>query len=121
MKKDWTSVIFVLALASYIAVPAIGKKEPKKVDGAVTFAERCAKCHMGGGNLVNNSRPLAGSKQLASVATFKAYLNSPPGHMPYYQEIVSNKATLESLYNYCKQLKPKPMKAAFVAELNKLN
>lgn len=105
-------LIFVFAL---LAIPAIAEKEKgtsKNTDGAQIFAQRCAKCHAGGGNSIKSSKPLAGSNYLKSIATFKAYLKSPTGHMPYYDEIVENKKSLQALYDYCKTLNPKPGKGA---------
>lgn len=112
MRKDAIWVLLAgagILLASY---PAAGKKEVPKPNGAKLFAQYCSKCHIGGANIIKESHPIADSKQLASLPTFKAYLNAPPGHMPYYQQLVNNKENLESLYQYCKQLKPKAIKQA---------
>jgi hypothetical protein len=56
-------------------------------------------------NLVNNAKPVAGSKELRSLALFKAYLAHPPGHMPYYEHLVKDQKVLQALYDYCKSLK----------------
>ena len=106
-------VSILAAFIGLLILPAIGKKkEQSTVEGAKIFAQYCAKCHTGGGNLVKESHPLAGSKQLSTVAIFKAYLSAPPGHMPYYQNIVDDQKTLDALYKFCKQLKKKPEKQA---------
>lgn len=91
---------------------------PKKVDGAQLFQQHCAKCHAEGGNIVKPSRPVAESKQLASLVLFKSYLSSPPGHMPYYQNIVKDPKILSALYNYCKTLKRKTVKQAIRPRTN---
>src|SRR5579885_612489 len=80
-------------------VVAKGKGKSKtKADGAQTFKTHCASCHTAGGNNVKPEHPLAGSKQLSTLAVFKSYLSKPPGHMPYYQDVVNNKEMLDSLY-----------------------
>lgn len=91
---------------------------PKKVDGARVFQQHCAKCHAEGGNIVKPSRLVAESKHLASLVLFKSYLSSPPGHMPYYQNIVKDPKILSALYNYCKTLKKKPIKQAMRQRTN---
>ncbi|MBX9690546.1 MAG: cytochrome c [Candidatus Obscuribacterales bacterium] len=85
-----------------LSAPALSKKQCSKVSGAELFAQYCSKCHSGGGNLIKASNPLAGSKQLENKIVFETYLKTPPGHMPYYQELVKDKTKLNSLYQYCK-------------------
>lgn len=86
-------------------------EKPKKTapSGQQLFKQHCESCHPGGGNRIKPGLELAESKQLDNIITFKDYLRRPPGHMPYYQNIVSNKDTLNALYKYCKQLK-RPIK-----------
>ncbi len=112
MKQEvlWFVVLFVI-LAT-ISAPVLGKNKAKKLDGAGIYAQHCAKCHGSGGNLLKSSKPISGSQQLASLATFKAYLTSPPGHMPFYQDLVGNKKMLETLYQYCKHFQDKPQQQA---------
>jgi hypothetical protein len=112
MHRNLSIVAFLSVLIGLLILPAIGKKIENKADGAKVFAEYCTKCHTGGGNVLNESKPVAESKQLSTLAVFKSYLSSPPGHMPYYQNIVENKKTLDALYKYCKQLKKKPSNQA---------
>lgn len=112
MHRNLSIIAFLFVLIGLLILPAIGKKNENNADGAKVFAEYCAKCHTAGGNVLNESKPVAESKQLSNVAVFKSYLSSPPGHMPYYQSIVENKKTVEALYKYCKQLKKKPSKQA---------
>lgn len=110
MGSDRQYFLLFLLLSVVISAPVLAKKQ--KTNGAALFAESCAKCHVGGGNIVNHNKPVIGSKHLSTLATFKAYLSSPPGHMPYYQELVENKENLQALYDYCKRLKTKPVKQA---------
>jgi mono/diheme cytochrome c family protein len=109
IKNGATMIVAALLTAAIVSIPASGKKDVKdNVAGAAIFAQNCAKCHVGGGNIVKSSKPVVGSSQLANLATFKSYLSSPPGHMPYYQQIVTDKKKLESLYDFCKALKDVP-------------
>ena len=98
-----TVALFVVAF-----LPCTAKSEAKKATGAETFKMYCATCHAGGGNKVDPNHPLAGSTQLDSIVRFKDYLSAPPGHMPYYETLVKDKATLEALFKYCKTLKKAP-------------
>lgn len=121
-------------LASLVAVALVGAtcagslaqsektpEAPKKADGQKLFASNCASCHPGGGNLVKPKQPVAGSPRLAALATFKAYLENPTGHMPYVKHIVIDQELIRALYEYCKTLKPakqaaSPGPTAVVAE-----
>lgn len=103
----------LLALSMAVAVvsgPAAGARGSKPAKPAVLgealFKSSCAQCHPGGGNTVHEHKPVAGSEKLATLAVFKSYLRSPIGHMPYYEHIVTDKANLKALYDYCKTLKP---------------
>jgi mono/diheme cytochrome c family protein len=94
--------------------PAISKKsEAKKIDGEVVFKQHCASCHADGGNSIKPNHPVAEAKELGTLATFKNYLSKPPGHMPYYKNVVDDKGTLEALYKYCKTLKKPKHQQAF--------
>ena len=88
---------------------ANGKKAPKP-DGKFLFDQHCACCHAGGGNAITPSRPLKDSKRLANIGAFKEYLSAPPGHMPYYEDVVKNPEVLQKLYDYCKHLKTLPIR-----------
>ena len=110
-------LITVVSLAAAL-VPSTAKEgAQREISGSQVFQQHCASCHAGGGNRVKATRPVAGSKELASLATFKSYLSAPPGHMPYYQHVVNDKEKLEALYKYCKTLKPGPMKQASKVQL----
>ncbi|MFA6212866.1 MAG: hypothetical protein WCT03_06375 [Candidatus Obscuribacterales bacterium] len=103
--------LFILAFVSLQSNPCTAKgakASAKKLSGSESFKMYCASCHAGGGNKVDPNHPLAGSEQLVSIVRFKDYLSSPPGHMPYYESLVKDKATLEALYKYCKTMKKIP-------------
>lgn len=109
--------VAVASVASFVA-PSIAKKATTKPieRGEQTYKQYCASCHAGGGNTVKSNHPVAGSKELATIAKFKSYLSAPPGHMPYYQNVVKDQATLSALFDYCKTLK-RPVKQANLGEL----
>lgn len=110
---------FALFAGLVMLLPVAAKDNAKQfADGEQIFAQRCASCHSGGGNDIAEHHPIVGSKQLASVVTFKSYLSQPPGHMPYYKEVVNDKETLQALYKYCKQLKKSPLKQATLDQLH---
>jgi mono/diheme cytochrome c family protein len=90
-------------------------KQAKKVQsGAELFKQYCSNCHAEGGNLVKPHHKIVGSKKLSTLAAFKQYLSSPPGHMPYYSQIVNDQETLQKLYDYCKTLNAKPSEQALL-------
>jgi mono/diheme cytochrome c family protein len=110
MKRAIAWIAAVLFGGIVLSSPALAKK---KIDGQNVFKQHCASCHAGGGNLVDEKHPIAGSKELANIATFKAYLSAPPGHMPFYQDVVNDEETLKALHKYCESLKKQPMKTVF--------
>lgn len=107
--RDYLAVLTVTAIFSTVvfglSALAGEKKAKKEVTGKEYFQQYCASCHVMGGNIANRAKPLAGSSELKSIATFQKYLENPPGHMPYYKSIVSDKKTLQKLYDYCRKLK----------------
>ena len=113
MKKEIVLTVGGAAIFIALLSPCSAKKAPAKPDGGKLFQQHCASCHAGGGNTVNPNVPLAESKKLASLATFKQYLSAPPGHMPFYQNLVNDKEMLSALHKYCKGLKRQPLKQAF--------
>lgn len=119
MKKNPFTWVLVAIMAVSAFAPSLAKKDTdSKSRGQQIFQQHCASCHAGGGNSVNAKRPLAESKQLATLATLKAYLSAPPGHMPYYQNIVENPEILKELYQYCKTLKKRTLKQAAADQLS---
>lgn len=113
MRKTISGICLLSMIALVTLSPAICKKsEAKKIDGEAIFKQNCASCHADGGNNIKPNQPVAESKQLGTLATFKSYLSKPPGHMPYYKSVVEDKGTLDALYKYCKSLKkPKHQQA----------
>ncbi len=101
MIKRFFEILSIPLVIILLTAPAISKGS-NKPDGAKLFAQYCSKCHAGGGNSVKPKHPIAGSKQLNNMLVFKAYLNEPPGHMPYYQNLVKDKEQVQALYDFCK-------------------
>lgn len=104
-RSAFLSIALVAAICTALAPVAMSKKMPPPA-GDVLFKQNCSECHVGGGNIIKPNKPVCESQKLASLATFKAYLKSPLGHMPYYKHIVTDPASLKALYQYCKTLKP---------------
>lgn len=100
------AIIFTIAFGS---LSLAQDKTPEKVKGdrkgAEVFKQYCSSCHLGGGNRVNDKKPVAGSTVLKSITTFQKYLEQPPGHMPHYESLVKDKATVKKLLEYCRTLK----------------
>ncbi|CAN5473137.1 hypothetical protein BH10CYA1_BH10CYA1_49870 [soil metagenome] len=111
-KICWGIFALLLALTVGSLLPTAARKHTKPVNGKSLFQQHCASCHQGGENKVSPNHPVANSKELATLASFKNYLANPPGHMPYYQYIVGDDAALRALYSYCKTLKSSPTKQA---------
>jgi mono/diheme cytochrome c family protein len=111
MKNQLPASLLAVALVGATCADSLAQSDkappaPKKADGQKLFASNCASCHPGGGNVVKPKQPVAGSPRLAALATFKAFLENPTGHMPYAKHIVIDKELLQALYEYCKTLKP---------------
>jgi mono/diheme cytochrome c family protein len=100
-----------IVLGSFVAPSSANRIKNKKVSGESVYKTHCASCHGAGGNLVSDKHPIAGSKELSTLAQFKQYLNSPPGHMPHYAALVANDESLKALYEYVKSIK-KPLRQA---------
>jgi mono/diheme cytochrome c family protein len=103
-----------LVLATLVTVtitPALAAKstKPSLKQGENLFKQTCASCHPGGTNSVAPKKTIYDSKKLASLVTFKSYLEAPNGHMPYYKFLVKDRQFLESLYKYVKTLKKHPI------------
>lgn len=83
------------------------QKKPDNPDlkkGSELFGSSCASCHPGGRNKIKRSKPITGSWTLATLSTFKSYLDEPIGTMPHYEHIISDEKNLELLYKYVKTL-----------------
>jgi mono/diheme cytochrome c family protein len=68
--------------------------------GSELFTVNCQACHPGGGNIVDPSYPVKGSPKLASVETFTAFLRSPGGMMPSFDEQALSAAQARDLHQY---------------------
>ena len=101
----------IVTLVSLPLAPQAFCGQPHRPNPEKIFAQQCAQCHAGGGNLVKPKKPLAGSPKLSSLALFSQYLKKPAGHMPYYKDLDVNPAAMRALYEYCKKLKT-PIKQA---------
>ncbi len=111
-RLQWACLVWSLMLSCGASLPTMAKKNAALPDGKKLFQQNCASCHQAGDNNVNATKPVAGSNELTTLASFKNYLKAPPGHMPYYEHVVKNDAVLKALYKYCKQLKKVPLKQA---------
>ncbi|MBX9695070.1 MAG: c-type cytochrome [Cyanobacteria bacterium] len=100
MRKETGLLLVLLIMLAPLSMPASGKKV--KHDGAKLFSQYCASCHVGGGNKIKPAKSIAGSKELENFLAFKSYLSVPPGHMPYYHDLIGNREKLTALYEYCK-------------------
>jgi len=107
-----TLLSFLLALCIFTVNGSTEAKKRVTPTGETLFKQSCASCHPGGGNVHKSEKTITNSKKLASIVTFKSYLELPPGHMPHYKHIVSDPQTLKALYDYCKTLQKKPSKQA---------
>jgi len=114
MKRHTLLALAVFSLIGGLSLPTLSQsaKNSQKPDGKQIYQQYCAKCHLSGGNQIKEKRPVAGSKELASIISFKNYLSLPPGHMPYYQNLVRNETAMKALYDYCLQLKKEPLRQA---------
>lgn len=95
--------IFVFAAFCLSPISYADEKKAER-SGEDIYKQYCSSCHVAGGNTAKPKKPLAGSSVLKSIATFQKYLESPPGHMPYYKSIVEDKSVIKKLYEYCRKL-----------------
>jgi cytochrome c6 len=74
--------------------------------GSEVFAANCQACHPGGANVVDPALPLKGSKPLASLEAFTAFIRAPSmpdgssGSMPAFGEELISGRQAEDLYLY---------------------
>lgn len=81
------------------------KKIDSKIErGAKLFGTHCASCHALGGNTITPNKPVKGSPVLATLATFKSYLNEPIGNMPHYEHLITDEKLLSDLRAYARSL-----------------
>ena len=100
----WVTVICVACLLpSSEAKPRhTTSATPVNIIGKKTYEHHCASCHVGGDNLNNPNKPLAGSPKLKDIDTFKQFVGA--GHVQFAQQLVEDKKSFEALYQYCKSL-----------------
>lgn len=109
-RKGSLSLSLVVA-ASAIAAALLsgGLMSPERAiaapSGDKIYSMNCSGCHMNGGNSLSPSKPVKGSKKLATKEDFKAYLSKANGTMPPFPKVAGNDEALAALYNYCKTLK----------------
>lgn len=127
LKTIWMTVIYAL---SFVAVMGLGwlgagiiygrsigtptaatsSAQPGQgsVDGKAVFASNCQSCHGNGGNAIDPAYPLKGSKKLASLGDFSAFVRKPlmrdgsEGSMPPFGEDRLEEPELKALYDYVK-------------------
>jgi mono/diheme cytochrome c family protein len=74
--------------------------------GLALFNGSCATCHLGGGNLIAPALPVKGSKQIASLTAFTAFIRAPKmpdgsaGSMPQFPANEISDAQAADLYAY---------------------
>ena len=75
-------------------------------EGKAIFASNCQACHPGGGNSIVASLPIKGSKRLASLQLFSAFVRAPtmpdgkPGDMPPYGKDTLEDEQVGKLFSY---------------------
>jgi mono/diheme cytochrome c family protein len=74
--------------------------------GKSSFEANCQSCHQGGGNSIYPKLPVKGSKRLASLASFEAFVRAPSmpdgkgGDMPAFGTDALTAAQVKDLYAY---------------------
>lgn len=101
-------LISIFAVLS-LQVQSLAKQKHKQSLGETLFAQDCTPCHADQhSNMIKPDKTIAGSKNLATVQTFRKFLSRHHGDkpsMPAYLTVVRNKTQLVALYNYLKALK----------------
>jgi mono/diheme cytochrome c family protein len=101
------SIIYGRAIGSQAAVK--GSSSTTSVDtskGRAVFATNCQSCHANGGNAIDASLPLKGSKKLATLSDFTAFLRAPAmpdgsaGAMPPFAAADLSDADVGELHGY---------------------
>jgi mono/diheme cytochrome c family protein len=84
--------------------------------GESLFNDLCAACHPGGGNSIDASLPIKGSKKLASLQDFSAFIRNPKmpdggeGSMPPFAKDQVSDAQAADLYQYIESMEQKGWK-----------
>ncbi len=103
--RSYNLVLSTLGMTIICSFASTLNKAIAASDGEKIFSANCASCHVAGGNIVDPSKPLKGSKKLASKESLKSLLMNPVGAMPSFPKIAGNDADLTALQAYCKSLK----------------
>lgn len=80
--------------------------EPGEGGGQKVFASNCQSCHGNGGNAIMAEFPLKGSRHLASLGDFTAYVRKPTmpdgseGPMPGFSKEDIDDGAMKELYEY---------------------
>lgn len=96
------------ALSSSTA-PANAMAAVSPQNGQSIFADNCSSCHPDGTNIIVSNLPIKGSKRLAALATFSAFVRAPTmpdgktGQMPDFGRDVLSDAQIADLYAYIAQ------------------
>jgi len=75
-------------------------------EGESLFAANCRSCHAGGGNAIEPRLPVRGSRRLASLESFEAFLRAPsmpdgrPGAMPAFGADSLQADRVKELYDF---------------------
>lgn len=110
-KRDWKFDRVTVAAAGGVMVALVvanglfATRSSAAPSGDKIYATNCAGCHADGGNGLDPSKPVKGSKKLASKDAFKVFLAKANGAMPSFPKIAGNDEALTALHAYCKSLK----------------
>lgn len=108
--NSWQVGMITLFLAGGFFLSGCGDRATETPTGSATapaipkgqelFANHCAGCHAGGGNIADPGKPLKGSSKLASLNDFSVFLRNPGQAMPpFAPELISDEEVAE-LYQY---------------------
>ncbi len=87
-----------------------GARPPANPAGEAVFLDNCAACHEGGGNVADTRYPLKGSRHLASLAEFTAFVRAPKmpdgseGSMPAFPKNQLADTQVKDLYGYVREM-----------------
>ncbi|MGJ3251661.1 MAG: cytochrome c6 PetJ [Elainellaceae cyanobacterium] len=90
--KHLISVIVAIAIALLVCIPSATAADVN--DGAKVFANNCAACHMGGGNVINGAKTLKKSDlekyDMASLDAIKYQVTNGKMAMPAFRGRLSD-------------------------------
>jgi mono/diheme cytochrome c family protein len=127
LRTVWMTVLYALAFVAVVGlgyfggglVYGRGEKAQTKLTaeakaGKAVFETNCAGCHAGGGNVVDTSRPLKGSKKLADRESFVAFIRQPllpdgsEGSMPPFDADTVSDSEAADLFAYVTAMRDDP-------------